>query len=146
MSRAAKKGLRIAFNAAPMTESVLNLPLDSVELLIINELEGKALTGQIEPDAILNALSEKYSLPNVVLTLGSAGAIYASNNKRISRNSESVEAIDTTGAGDTFTGYFLAGYSQDKSIDECLATACKAAAICVTRAGAASSIPRVSEL
>jgi len=57
-----------------------------------------------------------------------------------------VDPIDTTAAGDTYVGFFLAGYSAGKSVVECLEMATSAAALCVTRAGAATSIPSLGEL
>lgn len=146
INQAASKALRIVFNAAPITESVKNLPLENIELLIINEIEGAALSGQDEPNAILESLLESYAKTSIVLTLSAEGAIFANHETRVSQGSPNVEAIDTTGAGDTFTGYFLAGYSRSDPVEKCLEMATIAAALCVTRPGAASSIPRVEEL
>lgn len=146
MEQAAKKGLRIVFNAAPMTSKVNSLPLSSVELLIINETEGAELTGRTAPEQITDTLLSNHGNLKVLLTLGAEGALFADSDNRIEQSALPVNAIDTTGAGDTFTGFFLAHYSQDQSIEDCLKVATKAASICVTRKGAATSIPELSEL
>ena len=57
-----------------------------------------------------------------------------------------MKAVDTTAAGDTFTGYFVAGLMKNQPIKKCMEQASKAAAISVTRPGAADSIPRAGEI
>lgn len=146
IDKARKKEMRIVFNAAPMTGDVNELPLEAIELLVINEIEGFALTKKTEPDAIISTLSSRFSSTNILLTLGAAGSIYGGNGESVFQPARQVAAIDTTAAGDTYVGYFLAGYSDGNSIKECLALATTAAAVCVTRAGAATSIPGLDEL
>jgi ribokinase len=143
---AARKQQRIIFNAAPITDEVVNYPLNLVEFFIVNEVEGKAISGEVVPQDILDALIDKYPESRIILTLGEGGAIYKDRALQISQAAFPVSAVDSTGAGDTFVGYFLAGFVQKTPIKECLENACKAAAICVTRVGAASSIPRQDEL
>ena len=134
------------FNAAPHTPEVLEYPLDKIEVFIVNEIEGEAISGASEPQAILDSMLNRFPSAKIVLTLGADGVIYQDAEKRIAQPARSVSPIDTTGAGDTFTGYFLAGYSLGEDISRCLKRGCEAAAVCVTRAGAASSIPKLSEL
>ncbi len=143
---AAEKQQRIIFNAAPMTEDVPGYPLDLIEIFIVNEVEGKALSGKQDPQGILDTMINQFPNSRIILTLGEEGAIYKDSTRQISQAAFAVTAIDSTGAGDTFTGYFLAGLIQELPIEACLEDACKAAAICVTRKGAASSIPRQGEL
>lgn len=143
---AAEKQQRIIFNAAPMTEDVPGYPLDLIEIFIVNEIEGKALSGKQDPQGILDTMINQFPNSRIILTLGEEGAIYKDSTRQISQAAFAVTAIDSTGAGDTFTGYFLAGLIQELPIEACLEDACKAAAICVTRKGAASSIPRQGEL
>ena len=83
---------------------------------------------------------------NVVLTLGEEGGICYSEGRKFSFSAPKVKAIDTTGAGDTFTGYFLKGIAMGESAQAAAATAAKAAAIAVTREGASVSIPFYSEV
>ena len=143
-----EKGLRIVFNAAPMTPDVMELPLDLVEYLLVNETEAMTLTGASsdEPDELLKLLKEKLPNTNVILTLGSAGVIYQGGDGTYQQDAFTADAVDTTGAGDTFTGYFLAALAEGQEIPACLSLACKAASLSVTRPGAASSIPDRAEL
>jgi ribokinase len=143
---AAAKQQRIVFNSAPITEAVLSYPLEKVELFIFNEIEGQALTGETLPQDILNSLMARFPDSRLILTLGEKGAIYKDLNGQTSQPAYSVKAIDSTGAGDTFVGYFLAGFIERSSIEVCLDNACKAAALCVTRGGAATSIPRLTDV
>ena len=143
---AAVHGQRIVFNAAPITKEVNHYPLDKIELFIVNEVEGAAISGEEEPEKILNRMLEKFPNSGIVLTLGADGAIYQDAAQRISQSARPVKPVDTTGAGDTFIGYFLAGYSRGDDIGQCLKLGCEAAALCVTRPGAATSIPRLAEL
>ena len=146
VEQALSKGLRLALNAAPMADNILSLPLEMFEVLIINELEGEALAGEPEPDAMLKVLRSKLPDTRVVLTLGEEGVLFQRGDSMIRQQAESVAVLDSTGAGDTFTGYFLADYNRNEEISVCLANATRAAAISVTRKGAASSIPGFAEL
>ena len=146
IDRAREKKMRVAFNAAPMSGDVNALPLEAIELLVINEIEGFELTRKTTPDDIIAILSSRFASTNILLTLGAAGSIYAGKGDSVFQPAMKVDAIDTTGAGDTYVGFFLAGYSAGNSVEECLALATSAAAVCVTRAGAATSIPSLGEL
>jgi ribokinase len=139
-------GQRIVFNAAPITSAVNDYPLEHIEIFIVNELEAQALTGESDVDRMLSRMAEKFPDARTLLTLGEQGAIYQDNETRHSRPAYRVSAVDSTGAGDTFTGYFMAGFVRGSPVEECLDLACRAAALCVTRPGAASSIPRLEEV
>ncbi|MGB5965138.1 MAG: ribokinase [Sulfurimonadaceae bacterium] len=146
LEKAKGKELTVVFNPAPMTDAVKEYPLERVDIFIVNETEGKALTGENEPEAILDTLQKLYPKSRTVLTLGKAGVIYADSKKRISVPALQVKAVDTTGAGDTFIGYFLAELTRGSAIERCLQMGVKASALCVTRRGAADSIPELEEL
>lgn len=146
VDRAASLGAKIVFNAAPFDASAASLPLEKLSLLIVNEIEGQALTAEQSPERIIAALLKRAPALRVLLTLGAAGAIYADSTTHFNQAAQPAEIVDTTGAGDTFTGYFLGRLSLGDSIEESLDMASKAAAICVSRAGAASSIPNLSEI
>jgi len=137
----ARRGLYVVFNPAPMNKNVLSLPLRHVSCFIVNEIEGAELTGEKKPDHILDALGKKFPKAETVLTLGAKGAMYGHEKTRIAVAAPNVKAIDTTAAGDTFIGYFLAQKMAGKDTRTCLEIACAAAAVCVTRKGAAASIP-----
>lgn len=142
----ASRDLCIVLNAAPMTSNVKNLPLDKLELIIINELEGEALSGKHRPEEILDTLSVMYPELKVALTLGRDGAVFRAGEFTCSAKPLEVETQDTTGAGDTFTGYFIAEYANDTPSEEALMFACAAASVSVTRNGAATSIPFRAEV
>ncbi|CAN0524365.1 unnamed protein product, partial [Scytosiphon promiscuus] len=129
MQRAIERGLRIVFNAAPMTAEVTALPLAKLDLLLVNEIEGEAISGAGEPDTILATLARQFPAVNIVLTLGEAGANYIGPAGQFSVAAPSVQAVDSTGAGDTFTGYFVAEYSKGTEIETALTIACTAAAV-----------------
>lgn len=133
MRRAHDRGLRIFFNPAPMTEAVAAYPLDLVDTLIVNETEWEALSGMFPPFKV-----------NILQTLGARGAVY---NDRIVVPAERVgNVVDTTAAGDTFIGYFIAELIAGKDVESAMKTATCASAWCIQRPGAAPSIPRKSDL
>jgi ribokinase len=144
--RARERGLRVAFNPAPFDDRVARYPLKLVDLLCLNEIEGAAMSGQSEPDAIVAELAARLPDCEIVLTLGVAGVMRDGPGGRISLDAFSVNAIDATAAGDTFIGYYLAGLNRGLSTRESLDLARRAAALCVTRPGAMDSIPRLDEV
>jgi ribokinase len=129
-----------------MTPDIQHLPLELVDILIINEVEGTNLTNEHQPSAILDSVLKKYPAMQIVLTLGELGAIYGDKNQRIHQEGFKVEAVDTTAAGDTFIGFFIALLSSGSQVDEALRIACRASSICATRPGAADSIPFFDEV
>jgi ribokinase len=146
VKQASSKGLSIVFNPAPMTPEILSLPLEQVGWLMVNEVEGKAIAGKFEPSQIMDEILDRYPTLSLVLTLGGNGVYFSDANNRYFVPAEEVDPIDTTAAGDTFIGYFIAEIVKGSSVQESLITANKAAALCVTRLGAADSIPNRSEL
>lgn len=145
---AKQRGLRIAFNPSPITEDLLRYPLELVDCLLVNEVEGAALSGAFggEPTQILSDLCRKYPQTSVVLTIGAKGVLFGKGEERERCGIYKVPVVDTTAAGDTFCGYFLSGTSRGLSVPEALKLASKAAAIAVSRAGAAESIPTLEEV
>ena len=139
-------GLRIIFNPAPMQPEVNSYPLDVVDILIVNEHEGRQLTGELDPEAVLTGLSRRFPRAAKVLTLGGRGVWFAEGKTRLKVPAVKVEAVDTTGAGDAFIGYFVAEICRRSKVEAALQLACQAAAVCVTRPGAAESIPKRVEL
>lgn len=147
MMRAAKeKGMLIAFNPSPIDETLKALPMELVDYFILNEIEGAALSSEEEPDKIIEALLKKYPHAHIVLTLGGAGSLYAHGKMRLKQEIFKVKAVDTTGAGDTFTGYFLASQLRGEDAAQSLRIAAAASAIEVTRNGAAQAIPTLAEV
>jgi len=141
IEKAAAKGLQVAFNAAPYSEDVNTYPIDQLDWLIVNEVEGAAIIGGDVDENLLQRLADRYPRAGILLTLGSRGAQCVQNGHYASIGSCKVQAVDTTAAGDTFSGYFLFGVMQGFSFAETLRLATVASALCVQRPGAANSIP-----
>lgn len=146
ISAAQKAGLKIVLNPSPIDNALKSFPLEKVDLLILNEIEGCELTGSEEPDAILGSLQERLPKTALLLTLGSRGSIYRLDQETYRQDIFRVPVVDTTAAGDTFTGFFLKMLIDGRTIEECLRYAAAAAAIAVGRAGAAGSIPSFDEV
>ena len=146
IDKAHELGLNIAFNPAPMTESVKSLPLQKLSLLVVNEIEAEQLTGFNDIEKIKQALLAAYPSTNFVVTLGKQGAWYINQETSAFCEAFKVKAVDTTAAGDTFIGFFLAAFQRQESAEEALRYASAASALAVTKAGAAPSIPSVKEV
>jgi ribokinase len=138
-------GLRICFNPSPITPQLLrDLPLGAVDLLLINESEGEALSGKKDPAGIVTALRTQHPDLAVVLTLGEAGVIYDGAFGSGTVPAPRVNPVDTTAAGDTFLGFLLGGLTTGLTFADAVRLAVHAAAIAVTRPGAADSIPALA--
>ncbi len=140
------RGMKIILNPSPMDERLKSSDLGKVYLFMLNEIEGEQLTGSSDPDEILEKLHELYPEAKIVLTLGSRGAYYYDGTEKVFQDIFKVTAVDTTAAGDTFTGFFVAGMLAEKPVSECLRQAALASSIAVSRAGAAPSIPSMEEV
>lgn len=143
---ARQRKMSIAFNPAPMTAAVRQLPLEHCDVLIVNETEAADLAETDDPDAALAILAERYPDTRLVLTLGSRGALLQHAGEQVREAAVAVDVVDTTGAGDTFVGYFLAGLMQGLVEKDALQRACRAAALSVTVAGATPSIPSLADV
>ncbi|MGQ7248409.1 ribokinase [Halomonas sp. V046] len=142
-------GMRIAFNPAPMSDAVLDLPLEHCDLLFVNRGEAAWLAGldqAADAPALLDALAQRLPQTQTVLTLGADGAWFQHGQTRHFQPALPVKAVDTTAAGDTFIGYYLAALQDGAQAPACLILATAAAAIGVQRQGAAASIPSRAEV
>lgn len=146
LRKAAKKGIQIALNPSPIGEELKRWDLHGVTWLLLNEIEGEALTGEKDPEQITDSLLKQYPEMKIVLTLGKEGALYRDKDKSFRQGIYQTQAVDTTAAGDTFTGYFLAASARGVSPEEAMEEAAKASAITVSRPGAAVSIPTRQEV
>lgn len=146
IDKAHSLGIPIAMNAAPMDEKVLSYPLEKLSWLIVNEIEGCALAMCDNDEDILDILGKKYPGCSVLLTLGHRGSKCLHKGKVTTCSACHVKPVDTTAAGDTFTGYFLYGILNGKSVGESLQLATVASAICVQREGASASVPFKAEV
>ena len=141
------KGLTVCFNPSPIPTEPL--PYNLVDIFLVNETEAAALAdlpAGSEPETILDNLGWAYPRSTIVLTLGEKGVLCRSDGGNNGQKASPVSAVDTTAAGDTFTGYFLAGLCQGKDLTLCLKEAAAAAALAVSRPGAAPSIPAREEV
>ncbi|HSH56924.1 MAG TPA: ribokinase, partial [Halomonas sp.] len=146
---AVEHGLKVAFNPAPMESSVARLPLPLCSLLFVNRTEAALLVGlpvESSAQALLDALATQLPETEVVLTLGDEGAWHQYRRLRRHQPALPVVAVDTTGAGDTFIGYYLAALQAGLPIEECMRRAATAAALGVQRPGAAASIPTLDDV
>jgi ribokinase len=147
--KAASVGARVAFNPSPMPNDLESLPLDKVSFFIVNELEAAQLADNKASENFeetLDILSKKFPNAAIIMTLGSQGALYKCGSKHVFRPIFKVKTIDTTAAGDTFCGYFLACLTKGLQAEECLETASAASAITVSGKGAAPSIPTIDQV
>ncbi len=146
IQKAHARGLLVAINAAPMDEKVFGYPLELVDWLIVNEIEGASIAKcEFEVD-ILPKLNKLYPNMNVLLTLGKRGAVCVRGAEQARSGIYSTKVVDTTAAGDTFLGYFLTEALDQKSLSDALALATAASSICVGVMGAADSVPLRAEV
>ena len=141
---AKQRGLKIFYNPAPLIPDTKKFPLHVVDVLIVNEIEAEALTGEAGPEKQLHAL-RKHCHPKTlcVLTMGSEGVwVLESDTPRHFDAYPVGKVVDTTGAGDTFIGFFMAGLLHGMPLDKAIEQGMRAASICITREGAYASIPR----
>lgn len=146
ISRAHEKGMTVVFNPSPINDGIKACPLDLVDVFVLNEIEGKALTGCENPEESAEALSRRFPGCQVVLTVGKDGVFYRGQGKALRHSAYEVPVVDTTAAGDTFTGYFVSGLARGLGIEETLREASVASALAVSAKGAASSIPYLKDV
>lgn len=167
MEQAHRQGMRIALNPSPMDGKIMGLPLGYVDYFLLNEGEAGQLLGQdavkpaqgeggqqpgrrmgkaVDGERLVKALSGKFPNAVILLTLGKEGSVCMGSQGFLRQDSYPVTAVDTTAAGDTFTGFFLGGILQGYPLQEAMDRASKASAIAVTRKGAAPSIPSIQEV
>lgn len=146
IKKAKERGMTIAFNPSPMDEKISAYPLELIDIFILNEIEGSELTGESRPEDICDKLLELFPKAEIVLTLGKQGCVYCKGDVRIEQETYSVAVVDTTAAGDTFTGYYLASRISGDEPGEAIRIATAAASLAVTKAGAFDSIPYLCEV
>jgi len=147
MEKAHARGMKICLNPAPYTADIKNWPLEKLDLLVVNEIEGQDLAGKEGSfEETLNSLCRMFPGMSILLTAGKAGAYFGRDDSREYVPIVDSPVVDTTAAGDTFFGYFLAGQLEGLSVRESMERATRASAITVSRPGAMDSIPRAEEL
>ena len=146
IEKAHQAQMTIVLNPSPMNEVIASIDLNKISYLILNEIEANAITSTTDIQEALSYFERKHPSLKVMLTLGSKGCAYQEGARQIFCPAFKVSAVDTTGAGDTFTGYFIVGIARGEKIEKILRAACCAAAISITREGAAPSIPYMNEV
>lgn len=146
IERAYTAGMRIIFNPSPFQQTLKNINLNKISYLILNEIEAEGFSGLAEPEEFVIWSRMNYPNTRVILTLGKNGSIYFDGKTRIKQSAFCVNAVDTTAAGDTFTGYFAAGIFSGKPVERSLCLASCAAAMAVSKKGAAPSVPVIEEV
>ena len=141
---AKEKGMTIALNPSPVEG--LDLPFELIDYFILNEHEAEALFAESDVDELINKMRTSYPNAKFVLTLGAEGSVYIDADQVIKTSAVRVKAVDTTAAGDTFTGYFLNSVMKGECPEKAMKIASKAASVTVSRNGAAESIPIYTEL
>lgn len=117
----------------------------ATDLLVPNEHEAATLTGLTDPRGAAASLLDQ--VPEVVVTLGSAGSLYAARGSDpLTVPAPRVTAVDSTGAGDTFVGALAVALGEGRPMAEALAWAGAAAALSVQRPGASASMPYRPEI
>lgn len=146
IDRAYETGMMIILNPSPYDSALDACDFSKISMFLLNEVEGGQVTGEKETDAILEKLKEIYPDAKVVLTLGGEGSVYQYRDEQYRQGIYPVKVVDTTAAGDTFTGYFISSVLEGLPVPEGLKLAAKASAIAVSRQGATASIPLREEV
>ncbi|MGD1823587.1 MAG: ribokinase [Pleomorphochaeta sp.] len=148
VEKAHEKNMKIFLNPSPFNEKIETLNLNHIDYFLLNEIEASLMCNENSDDIniLINKLRKKYPNAKFVLTLGKDGVIYFDSESIYSHGIYDVEVVDTTAAGDTFTGYFIASISKGLDIEKTLELASIASSISVTKNGAALSIPSLNEV
>lgn len=148
VKRAKEKGMTIVLNPSPMNANLTQEILDAADWMVLNEVEAMQLTDSERngEDELAEALRKHFPRSRFVLTLGERGSCYIDMERKIHQEIFRTEVVDTTAAGDTYTGYFIAGLLRGWDMEKCLKVAAKASSITVSRAGAAPSVPWMREV
>ena len=137
-----KLGFRVCYAAAPFEADAVKAVLPFLDFLILNAIEAEQL------EAALDMKIEAMDVADIIVTLGSDGARWINSSEGIDQHFEALKVtpVDTTGAGDTFTGYVLSGLDRGLSMPQAISLAMRAAALMVTRMGTADVIPDLKEV
>jgi len=146
MEAAHRRRFHIAINTAPCDERVRDYPLELADIIFANECEAATLSGVESPEQAAAILARRYPRTEFILTLGSAGALYAGPDGWQHQSALQVPVVDTTAAGDCFIGFYLGSMLAGNPPSQCLIHATRAAAIAIGRPGAAVSIPAAEEV
>ena len=151
ISEIIKKGIaadaRIALNTSPFTPDLLDLPLNKLSYVFLNRNEASEFTGKnpMDVEALIPSLRRIFPNAEVVLTMGMKGSMLITKDDVIYQPVFETNTKDKTAAGDAFIGFYLGTEISGATPKDALMMAAKAASICASRVGSASSIPMVEE-
>ena len=143
---AKEKGLNIILNPSPFDDTIKQIDLSDLYCLILNEVEATQFFDTDTPTEFLDKVKKEYPNLKVMLTLGKKGCEYHYKDCIEKFGIFDVKVVDTTAAGDTFTGYFVSGIYNNNPIPDILRKASAASSIAVSKKGASSSIPTFVEV
>ncbi len=146
VAEAKARGMKVVLNPSPFEDALLELDFGAIAWLLVNEVEAEQISGQRDADAAWELIHGKYPALSMVVTLGKEGAVCYTPEGKVEQKAYPSTVVDTTAAGDTFTGYFLTTLTDGMELGECMRRASRAASISVSRAGAAVSIPERREV
>ncbi len=146
IDKAHSLGIKIVFNPAPFTKKIASIDLSKITYLILNETEAEGFCGSDNANVFIAYTRKNHPNLKSVITLGSKGCLYVDADTVSEHGAFRVDAVDTTAAGDTFIGYFLAEIAQKSTVTDALKIASAASAIAVSRPGASPSIPYMEEV
>ncbi|MCR5761362.1 MAG: ribokinase [Sphaerochaetaceae bacterium] len=156
INKASMRGMRIFLNPSPFDENLHEIDWSRLTWIIVNEVEASILMRDFlyqedfdivqDPQSFFDAVHEKWQDLNVVLTLGPNGAWAFTNRESVFQPALKAKVVDSTAAGDVFSGFFLGSLMKGETLEQSMKYAAKAASICVSRSGAAPSIPFASEV
>ncbi len=146
IDKAYEKGMKIVLNPSPITDDVKEFDFNKIDLLLVNEIEAKNIANKNSVDESIDYFTSTYKNINLIVTVGSKGSIFVNKNEKIKQEGIKVESVDSTGAGDTFTGFFVSYFYQGKSVRDSLKFASLASALSVTKSGASISIPSLCDV
>ena len=146
---ARERGARIVLNAAPAVVVPAEV-LAALDLLVVNETEAEALASALgidetDPEQIARAVQQACGCATVV-TLGSGGAVLWDKGVRCHAPALAVAVVDTTAAGDSFTGYMAAALERGLGLEAGLRQGAVAGSLCCARHGAQTGIPALPEV
>lgn len=140
VDQAKAAGFKVAYSAAPFVADTVARLIGRIDLLAVNEIEAR------ETADLLDVAVSGITVPEILITRGSRGAEFHSHGEVHHQPAFPVDAVDTTGAGDTFLGSFLAHHCDGAPVAQSLHYASAASALQVTRPGAAIAIPARDEV
>lgn len=124
--------------------------IKNVDLLTPNETELEIISGvSIETEEDIQKAAQimiEKGVKELIVTLGSKGSLYINKEKSMFKKAYKVEAVDTTAAGDSYTGALAVALSQDKGIEDAMDFASKVGALSVLKEGAQSSLPTLEDV